>query len=178
MIEKRVARRYGNALFAIATEDNKIAEWQKELNRLTDLLQSDSQFSELIYGKFLTAQAKKETLTKILGSEADVKFVNFLHLLIDKNREDYLPEIKESFDQLVDEAQGFIEILVTAPTPLNSDEEMALTKTLADITKKQVRLAVNVDKELIGGLKVQVGDIVYDGSVAQQLKKLRASLAK
>lgn len=177
MIEKSVARRWSSALFAIAEEQNKVGSWQDQLALLSDCIEEDPQLKEILYGKILTAQAKKDVMTTLFSNKVDELLLNFVSLLIDKGRETYLAAIKESFDELVNEKAGVVLAKVTAAQELTAEEKDALAASLAEFTKQNVNLAVNVDKEIIGGLKVQIGDIVYDGSVVQRLKSIRQHLS-
>jgi hypothetical protein len=117
------------------------------------------------------------TLKPLIGRIRPYDLNPGVSLLIDKGRETYLAAIKESFDELVNEKAGVVLAKVTAAQELTAEEKDALAASLAEFTKQNVNLAVNVDKEIIGGLKVQIGDIVYDGSVVQSLKSIRQHLS-
>jgi F-type H+-transporting ATPase subunit delta len=100
----------------------------------------------------------------------------FFYLLIDKRRENLLPNIQREFKLLADQARNIVEARVTSAAPLSKSQEERLHKELVRITGKDVRIVQEVRPEIIGGVIVQIGDRVMDGSVAYKLSQIRLSL--
>ena len=103
---------------------------------------------------------------------------NFYSYLIDQRRLIDFPGIREEFTGLVDEDSGLITAQVVTASPLDEQRRERLRRALCERTGYDVRLEVEVDERLIGGLVAKVGDLVFDGSIRAQLESLRANLTK
>ena len=178
MIDRGVARRYGKALFAIAEEKNQIDRFQEELHLIVSALTENPVFSKLLLGKAISIQEKKDLLHQLFGESFSKEVLHMLFLVLDKGREDYIPEISALFDALVNAAAGIVPVNVSTAVPLAEAELHEMAKMLQDKFKKPVRITAAVDRALLGGLKIQIGNTVYDGSVAHQLESLRKQLSK
>lgn len=178
MIDRSVARRYGKALFAIAEEKNQINRFQQELHLIVSALADNQKFAKLFLGKAIGINEKKELVRKLFGEQFSVDILNLLFLILDKGREDYICEISGLFDELVNEAAGIVPVNVTAAIPLAEDELAKIAQTLQNKLARPVSVTADVDRTLLGGLKVQIGNMVYDGSIAHQLEALRQQLSK
>lgn len=177
MINGSLSRRYAKALFELASQKGKVAEYGGALYELAELLETNEEFSNLFYGKVVAASAKKKLLAEIFSEQTTTDVLNFVCLLIDKNREGSLVEMAEAYNDLCDEAEGIQQVMVTSAVELDDKEKDALNAALAAKMGTKIRLKTTVDKKLIGGLKVQVGDTVYDASLSAQLAGLKKSLA-
>ncbi len=177
MINGSLSRRYAQALFELASQKGKVAEYGGALHELVELLAENEELARLFYGKVVAASAKKKLFARILSGQSTTDVLNFISLIIDKNREDSLADIAEAYDDLCDAAEGIRQVMVTSAVALGEEEKNALSAALAAKLGAKVRLKTAVDKKLIGGLKVQVGDTVYDASLSAQLAGLKKSLA-
>jgi F-type H+-transporting ATPase subunit delta len=178
MIDTSVARRYAKALFDIATEKVQTTKYQSELQVLIDSLETNKDFSTLLLGRVITTSEKKELVKKIFGNEFSQDIINFVCLVLDKGRENLLPEMLTAYTELLDAAAGVVPVSVTAAFELSSEQLAALSEAFTKKLGQPVRLDVSVDKSLIGGLKAQVGDTVYDGSLVGRLADLGRQLCK
>lgn len=178
MIDRSVARRYGKALFAIAEEKNQINQFQQELHLIVSALADNQKFAKLFLGKAISVSEKKELVQGLFGEQFSAEILNLLFLVLDKGREDYVTEISALFDELVNEAAGVVPVTVSTAIPLSEEELAKIAKTLQNKMQKPVNVTAGVDKTLLGGLKVQIGNTVYDGSIAHQLEALRQQLSK
>lgn len=177
MINGSLSRRYAQALFELASQKGKVAEYGGALHELVELLAGSEELARLFYGKMMAASAKKKLIAQLLGEQTAADILNFVCLIIDKNREGSLADIAEAYDDLCDAAEGIQQIMVTSAVELGEEEKNALSAAFAAKLGTKVRLKTAVDKKLIGGLKVQVGDTVYDASLSAQLAGLKKSLA-
>jgi F-type H+-transporting ATPase subunit delta len=122
-------------------------------------------------------RAKKSAVLGALFGEKTTPLVGrFLKLVVSKGREEALADVLAAYQTQRDREQGIQEVSVRAAKPLSGADEAALVKRLESLTGNNVRLAVKVEPELIGGLVVRVGDTVYDGSVRNQLAALREQM--
>jgi F-type H+-transporting ATPase subunit delta len=103
---------------------------------------------------------------------------NFVQLLLDRNRLQFLPQIAESYRAFADELSGVVRPTLTSGLPLDNGQVEAIRQALMAKTGKQVELTVQVDPALIGGVVTQIGDMIYDGSVKTQLNRIEDILQK
>lgn len=177
MINGSLSRRYAQALFELASQKGKVAEYGGALHDLVKLLGENGELAGIFYGKVVAASAKKKLFAEILREQSTTDVLNFVSLIIDKNREGSLADIAEAYNCLCDEAEGIHLVTVTGAVELDDEAKEALKAAFAAKLGAKIRLKTVVDKKLIGGIKVQVGDTVYDASLSAQLEGLKKSLA-
>ena len=102
--------------------------------------------------------------------------VNFIYLVLDKARENYLAGIVDTYDRLAAEEKKIVPAQVKSAIPLTKDQVAKLEERLSQITGRNIKTEIIVEPALIGGLTVRIGDIVYDGSIAKQLGLLKEHL--
>lgn len=176
MLKGAIAHRYAQALFDIAAQDNLDAI-EAELQELTQLIEENAEVAHVLYHPHISLSEKKDLMNKIFAGQLSVTVRNFLNLLIDRRRQNYLPDIARDFSRLADGARNIVEAKVSSAIPLSEIQEQRLLGELARITGKNVRMVKEVRPELIGGVMVQIGDRVMDGTVAFKLQRIRQSLS-
>ncbi len=172
-----VARPYAEALFASARDDQAALEsWSSLLSELAGLV-SVSDVHEAMTDPRLDASQRVELFTSLVKSPLSDAARNFITLLIDNHRILALPQIAEQFELLKNELEGTALAEIRSAFPI-SDEQ--LQQLIAGLEKKfglKLKPAVTVDPDLIGGVRVVVGDQVLDTSVQAQLARMRDTLA-
>jgi ATP synthase F1 delta subunit len=103
---------------------------------------------------------------------------NFLRILLRHNRLRFLSQIFEIYLKAVNERKGVVSAMVTTAAPLSQQKIVGLAERLAAITGKLVNIELRTDADLLGGVVVQVGSTVYDGSVRTQLAEVRRRLSE
>lgn len=176
MLKGAIAHRYAQALFDIAAQGNLDAI-EAELQELTQLIEENAEVAHVLYHPHISLSEKKDLMNKIFAGQLSVTVRNFLNLLIDRRRQNYLPDIARDFSRLADGARNIVEAKVSSAIPLNQVQEQRLHEELVRITGKNVRMVKEVRPELIGGVMVQIGDRVMDGTVAFKLQRIRQSLS-
>lgn len=176
MIKGGLTTRYAKALYELAAEKQQVKDYQEQLHVFAAAMKENPDFANLLCGKLVSAAAKKQIIEQTFaGMEQNIK--NLFFVMIDKNRESGFVQIVEAFDDLCDAAEGVQQIMVKTAVPLGDAEAEALAKSFEKKLGGKVRLKSAVDKSLIGGITVQIGDTVYDASIAQQLYSLQQTLA-
>ena len=115
------------------------------------------------------------TCGSILGSRDSVR--NFLSLLLDRNRLDQIDDLLTAYQAALDQAAGIVPVSVSSTGPLDEAVRRRLRKVMANLLKRKVRLAYETDPELIGGIRIQVGSTVYDGTIRTRLEEIGRQLA-
>ncbi len=178
MINISLARRYAQALFDIGSERGCIDKYAADLDLVSSTLSENKELAEAIYGQMLTVSAKKEIIRSVFAGHVDDITLNFLFVVLQKSRESYIEEMRKAFLQLIDEKNNVREAEVQVAAPLSAEQEAELQKSLSQLTGQNIRLSVQVNKEIRGGVVAKVGDRVYDGSVTTKLKALKEQLGR
>ncbi len=172
-----VSRRYAKALFALAKEGNALQPAADQLNRLA-VLAADAAIAPVLRSPLLSTIRRRE-LAETIARHLTLSdlLTRFVRLLADRRRLGDLPALNQHFQDLLDDEFGRVRITIRTAKPLDPDQEQALIATFTTLTGKQVIPSVAVDAELLGGVIVEVGGTVYDGSVRSQLDRLATELA-
>ncbi|MFA9560181.1 F0F1 ATP synthase subunit delta [Evansella sp. AB-rgal1] len=169
-----VGFRYASALFEHAQENYLLDSIEQELSDVSQVFQATNLLDEVFNHPKMTSEEKKKIVRESFSSKVSDVVVNLLLLLIDNRRESVFFSIVEDYKKLANEAKGIAEATVYTAKALSDDEKEAVAQVFSIKTGKQKLLINNiVDKEIIGGLKVRVGDSVYDGTVASQLERIQ-----
>ncbi len=175
MLKGAVAKRYAQALFEVGEEKGLLDRFQEDLSDAAQVL-THPDVARALDNPKLPAATKRALLRRFLG-ERSPYILNFLDLLVSKNRTSFIREIRESFRGLFNAHEGIAIARVTTAVTFAEDEQKKLTDRLAEITGRKIILEPNVNESLLGGLVVRIGDRVIDGSTITKLKALRAELA-
>jgi F-type H+-transporting ATPase subunit delta len=176
---RKLAKRYAQALMAVAKEDDRVIPLREELDRLGRLLQEQREFREFLVNPAFELQERVGVLQQVLAPlELSATSFNFLRLLLDKNRFASVLDIILSYRQLADEFEGRVWAQIISARPLTSAEEQAVSARIAGITGKEVSTEVSLDPSLVGGLVIKIGGLIMDGSISAQLAAVRETLAR
>ncbi|HTP67079.1 MAG TPA: ATP synthase F1 subunit delta [Geobacteraceae bacterium] len=179
MITNAIARRYARALVQLATEEGGVEKFHAELTTFADILAENRNLWVILVSPAYRIEAKRGMMLELidkLSLSATVK--NFLLLLLDKNRLNYLPQIVVSVGMFADELSGVIRPTITSAMPLDDAQVEGIKGALEKSTGKKVMVKVEVDPSLIGGVVTTIGDKAFDGSLKTQLSKIGDILQK
>jgi F-type H+-transporting ATPase subunit delta len=169
------ARRYAEAAFQIAERDDSLEAWRTALAVAQERL-SDPDVTRLLANPAVPAATRVVVLGRILGDEVLGPPHSLLALLVRRGRFELLPAVIREFTRLYRRREGIVEATVTSAAPLDATEASALQERLVAMSGKLVVLSQAVDASLLGGVVVQIGDLLIDGSVRGRLARLRSSL--
>jgi F-type H+-transporting ATPase subunit delta len=174
-----LAKRYAQAFFEIAGEEKDLEAYGRELDRFADLLKDHRELHEFLANPVADQPEKKAVVEELLARlQVSPLTANFLKLLVDKRRIGILPEIKDCYRELMDLALKKVRVSVKTAFPLSGPLSARLQEGLMQLTGKEVEMTVQEDASLLGGLVVQVGDTLYDGSIRTQLNNIRNLLGE
>ena len=173
MKNTRVARRYAVALMTAAEESRSIDSVAGDLQWVGKLLKESRGLVLFLISPVIPARKKMIAFRELLENKVGKEVLTFFLLLARKGREDVIPDIVGQFGALLDERQGIVDARVKSAVPIEKEQEQLLKKRLETYTSKKVRMEFGIDKSLRGGLVIQIGDTVLDGSVRHQLELLK-----
>ena len=172
MIEKTLAKRYAAALLKATDAEGSTDEAEQFLAALKGAYLAQKDFRSLLAQPRVPRAVKKAMLRRIFEGKAKKSFLDFLELLVDKNRQDLLPDIADTFDALSDASRGVVRVQVRSWRPLTEAQRSGLREGIQRFAKRKVILEEKVDPAVEGGLLCYAGDRVIDGSVAYRLKAI------
>lgn len=170
-----IARPYATAVFRLAQEKKALARWS-EMLALASAVAAHPQMQALIEDPKLDGADLERAFIAVCGDKLDDSGVNLVKLLVEYDRLSLLPEIAAIFEDLKAQEEGTLEAEVTAAVALNSAQLQKIVDQLQAKFGKKVEASVKVDPEIIGGIKIVVGDTVIDASVRGQLQQLAYTL--
>jgi F-type H+-transporting ATPase subunit delta len=170
-----VARPYAEAAFKLADSADALAKWSEMLGALA-LVARDERVQRAVADPNLSDAQVAGLFISILSGKLSGEAENFLRVLAENKRIELLPEIRRQFEALKNERQGVVEAEVHSAFELTESQLAELVQRLEKRTGRKVRTQVSVDRELIGGVRVVLGDKVIDGSARAQLAALEAAL--
>lgn len=169
------AKRYAKAVFEVAQDEGRIEHWEHSLARLRDLL-ADPKVAAVLSNPTI-ATGERMQLVAESPHLVDPEATNLAKLLIESSRVRDIEGIVDEFDRLADEAAGRVRATVTTAIELGPRDRDRIAEDLSKRLNKEVKLRAEVDPRILGGLKLQYGDHVVDGTVATKLQQLRRRLA-
>lgn len=173
-----VARRYAQALTEEAQSAGSLDTVDADVALLAETLDGSRELRLALTSPVVAHDKKRAVLESLFEGKVSDLSLRFLRLLVEKQRDGQIPEILDAYRQLRDERTGTVEARVRTAKPLSPDEAERLKAALEARADATVRMRIDVDPALIGGLVVRVGDVVYDRSVKHQLETLRGQLAE
>jgi F-type H+-transporting ATPase subunit delta len=170
-----IARPYAEAVFKLAVARDTLAKWSTLLAEMGGVAAHPDMRSAITNPK-LPVAALSELFAATIKSPMDQDSKNFVQLLIENDRLDLLPEIASQFEQLKSDHEGVADAEVVSAFPLSDAELNHLTAMLEKRFKRKIKPTVSIDKELIAGVKVTVGNEVLDASVRARLQAMATAL--
>ncbi len=143
---------------------------------LRDVLDKSPQFESLLTSGFLSQEEKVGVLDRALGDQASPLLLNFLKVLAQRDRLDCLRAVHAAVKELYEEMRGRQAVVVRTAAPIDDALAEELAQQLWKALGCEPVLQSEVDPSLVGGLILRIGDTVYDGSVASQLRRARAQM--
>ena len=176
MLNKSVARRYAEAFFSIAHEANKVDAYQAELGKVVQTIQEVENLKQYFAYPLVPTKEKKEVAAKIFSKEVSPVTLNFLLLVLDKKRQNYLELIFKEYEEMADESRNIKKAELISAMAVPDAEVSALAETLSRSTGKTIQLKLTIDPALLGGVKIRMGDKIIDASIAKKLDMLKKNL--
>ena len=174
---EELAQVYSHALFEVAKENDVIDDVREQLSQFADELDGNRDLQVFLFSPYFSSQEKKDGIRKIV-EDADERFLNFLELLAERHRMPAIFRIRRAYDALWREENKLLPVTVTSAIELDEGLVEGLGKRIEEQTGKKVELTSRVDPDVIGGLVLQVGNMVLDASIRNRLEQLRKQVAR
>jgi F-type H+-transporting ATPase subunit delta len=171
------ARVYAEALFDVAKEKGRLDAVRDELSQFADAVDGNRELQVFLFSPYFSSAEKVAGLKRAV-SDADAELLNFLELLVEKQRMTEIFRVRRHFDELWKQENRRIDVTVTSAVALEPAVVEKVGEEIERQTGQKVELASRVDAEILGGIVLQVGNKVLDASIRSRLEKLRKSVAQ
>jgi len=179
VIPSAILGRYARSLADVVFEENLEEKVTEDLRTYSEIFRTVPDFLEVFHSPAVPRETKESLLGQLLARyPVNPITSNFLRILLQRNRIRYFQQILDGFLRSVNERKGVVSARVTAAEPLSPQELKSLEDKLAGITGKTVNVELETDAGLLGGIVVQMGSTVYDGSIRTKLADLKRRLAE
>jgi len=168
-----VGDRYAESLFDLAKEENKVTQYLDDIKLVGEVLDSDPQIVQFFNHVLIENDKKIQLLDQSFKGNVDQYVLNFLKLLVQSRRIRYIDDIVKSYIKLSNQYLGIEEGMIYTPYELTDQQ-------IQDIQKenKKVTLKVSIDPSLLGGIKVQISNRIYDGTIKNKVEMLKKELLR
>lgn len=176
-----VASRYANALADVVSRSQgqlpPETAWQ-QLRALDSLIHDSSDLRKILQSPSVSSGKKRKVVDRLAAALNIAPILrNFFAIIVRNGRSDLIPQIREAFEQALDERSGVVKVEIASAAELSDAARASLEAQLASLTGKRLRTRYSIDASLVGGLTARIGSRVYDGSVRGQLDILKRKLS-
>jgi F-type H+-transporting ATPase subunit delta len=171
-----IARPYAVAAYKLGREQKALGKWSEMLG-FAAAVASDTQIKAYIQDPKVVSNELQATFLKVCGDQLNENGQNLVKVLVEYGRLSILPEISSAFEELKAQDEGSLDAQIIAAAKPSAAEVKDLVKRLEVKFGKKIEASVSVDPEIIGGIKIIVGDTVIDASVKGQLQNLAYTLS-
>jgi F-type H+-transporting ATPase subunit delta len=177
LIDSSVARRYARALLSLGLEERRFEQYGDELESMVQAMKQSRELGFLLVNPGYRPEQRHAAVDAVgKALKLSPLTVNFLRLLVDRQRMGDLEQIVRVYRALVDQQAGRIRATVTSAGPLGEEDLERLRETIGRMTGRSIVLESKTDSSLIGGVVAQVGATMLDGSLRTQLERMRQEL--
>jgi len=168
MIKSQVGRRYSKAIFDIAEEKNQVKEIYELLNSAMVLYRTDKEFKNFIRNPLISNEEKKLVLNEIFGKDNGDN-LNILLYILDKGRINCIKYIVAEYLKIYYRKNRILDVRATFTKELTDEQKKKLIDKLSQKTGKEINLEIKIDKNILGGGVIRIGDKIIDGSIRREL---------
>ena len=168
-------KRYGQAIFELAQEQGETAPWGQDVALVAEAFE-DTDFNVLLKHAGVSAEDKLSAVEMVLGS-VNPMVRNMVNLLVARGLVGAIPDACREYTELLDQQQGRQRVEVTTAVPLEPAEIERINDFVAVLIGREVVVTPHVDESILGGLVIQIGDRLLDGSARARLNGLRERLS-
>ncbi len=176
---KLISKTYGDALFELAVEENKVDVLLDEIEQLQSILKENDEFGKLMTHPKIIKEEKLQVAENVFKGRVSDELLGFLTIVISKDRYQDIDDILDYFITEVKKYKGIGVANVTTAAPLKEEQCRKIEQRLLDTTSfKKMEMHYEINTALIGGMVIRIGDRVVDSSISTKLNELQKELLK
>ena len=174
---QEIAEVYARSLFEVAKEHDVLDDVHDELGEFTEELDGNRELQVFFFSPYFSSEEKKDGIGKLV-EDADERFVRFLELLAERHRMPVLFRMRREFEALYAEERKLLPVTITSAVELDKSTVKRISDEIQDRTGRSIELSTKVDPDVLGGLAMQVGNLIMDATIRARLERLRKEVAK
>lgn len=174
----RVSYRYAKSLLTLAIEQNMLEEAYRDMKILADICEQNRDFVVVLRSPIVKSDKKISIIRAVAGGKLSKITDGFISIIANRRREGFLVEISESFVHQYKEYKKIATAEIISATALDDNQRKKIKEAVKNVVGREVELTEKINKDIIGGLIVRVGDKQFDGSIARKLKELKKGFSK
>ena len=174
---QEIAEVYSRSLFEVAQEHDVLDRVHEELGEFVDALDENQDLQVFFFSPYFSSEEKKEGIEQAV-SDADEHFVRFLELLAERHRLPAIFRIRSEYDRMWAEENKLLPVSVTTAVKLDEQIVSEIGRRIEQQTGRHIELSSTVNPDVVGGLVLQVGNMIMDASLRARLERLRRQVAR
>ena len=173
-----MAVKYASALADVGAAAGAGDAVGRDLETILGLLSGHKELADALHNPAISFSAKRRIIEQLCSLYGFSKYsTNFVLVLLGNGRLRLLGEVAEAYQMVLDERAGMVAVEVFSARPLADSRRQQLEDVLKDVTASEIRCRFNVDEALLGGMKLQIGSKVFDGTVRTRLEEIRSAIS-
>jgi F-type H+-transporting ATPase subunit delta len=173
---QEIAEVYARSLFEVAKEKDVLDDVHDQLGEFADALDESRDLQVFFFSPYFSSEEKRDAIAKVVDG-GEEHFVRFLELLAERHRMPVVFRIRRELDALWAEENRLLPVTITSAVELDGATVKKIQKEIEKQTDRRTELTTEVDPDVLGGLAVQVGNAIMDGTVRARLDRLRRQVA-
>lgn len=171
-----ISNRYATSYFKVGIELDKIDKFHQDVNLVLTTMKSDGDLYKVLSHPRITVEEKKAVINALFSDKLDKETINFLYIIIDKNRATELRSIILEFNRIYDDYKNTLNVIAITAVALDDSSKENLIKELEESTKRSIKLTNEVDPKILGGVIIKTETNILDGSLLKQLEDMKIDL--
>lgn len=172
MKDTLLTRRYAKAYLEYAIQNQMTDEGLSDMQTISETINESRELRRILSEPFITDNKKNDILIRVFKGNVSDKTLNFISLMIDKNRSDIIADVYEQYRELYNEYNNIAVVTVTTAVKIDETMTQKFLYFVKDVVKGNIQIVNDIDEKIIGGFIIRRGDYVYDASVRTKLKNL------
>lgn len=170
---KQTSKAYAEALFSIAMEKNKVAEYAKKLELLESLLNENPDYTDFLKTPALPLSQRLSAIEEAFSQNMPEEMVSFLKLLCENGHISTLKSCISEFFKLEMAISNTVTVKISSQIPLTEEQKVKLMHNLETKYRKRMHPVYRIDPTLLGGIRIEMEDKIIDGSISKRLQSLK-----
>lgn len=171
-----LAGAYADAAAGLCKDLEQCRSMASELDSIAEVLAQEEQFATLLAGPLLSINDKLDLISRVFGGRISQNSEALLATMARHERLDLIRPLAVKFRQVLDAREGRLDVSLTTAAEISPQDVRELEASVADLLKSKIKLRLDVDADLLGGMVIRVGDKVFDASIRQDLEQMRRKL--
>ena len=178
MNNKGMAKKYARALYNVAVQQEDVKKVSNRINYIANVMKAVPEFTQLLQTHRVSTENKINILKNVLKDNVSSLEIELISHVLEYNNILILPDIAKHFEYLVETDSNLVNMAITSATELSAKEVEHIQSNIESQLNKKVDVRTTIDKSLIGGVRLRVGNIVIDNTISRRLDMLKNTLTQ